>query len=108
MAKKTGRKITDHAEANKLIEEWLASGIRMSDWCGKRELNWYSLNAHWGRGGAKRAMVKAEPAFVELAVSAPEITIGDETLKPEDQPSEATYRVCIGENLAIEVNHHFG
>ena len=100
MAKKsTGRRITCRTEAAELIDGWQSSGERMSDWCGKRGINWYSMNAYWGRGG-----VRAAPAFVELAMC--ETAIVAPSVIPEPAV-DGWYRICLGRGLAIEVDDHF-
>jgi hypothetical protein len=62
----------------------------MSDWCGARGINWYSLNAYGGRG------VEAPTAFVELAVG-----------PVPEAAAEARYRICLGDDIGIEVDDHF-
>jgi hypothetical protein len=100
MAKKsTGRRITDRAEAAELIDAWVSSGECMSDWCRKRGINWYSMNAYWGRGG-----VRPSSAFVELAVAPPDMVAPPVIPEPA---TEAWYRICLGSDLAIEVDDHF-
>ncbi len=83
-----GRKVRDHQEAADLLPKWEASGERMSDWCRSRGINWYSLNAYRGR---------AANAFVELAIG-PVVT---ETV------SAPRYRICLGDDIGIEVDDHF-
>ena len=100
MAKKsTGRRITDKAEAATLIGAWQSSGERMSEWCGKRGINWYSMNAHWGSGG-----VRPTPAFVELAVRQTDMVAPPVLPEPA---IDGLYRLCLGCDLAVEVNDHF-
>lgn len=94
MAQKLGRKVADRAEAAQLLTEWRHSGERMSDWCVARGINWYSLNAYGGRG------VEAPTAFVELAV-------GTVAIAEAMPAAEARYRICLGDDLAIEVDDDF-
>ena len=98
MAKKsTGRRITDKAEAAELIDAWQSSGERMSSWCQERGINWYSMNGYWGRGG-----VRPSTAFVELAVFPAEVGRVAGVVEPA-----GLYRICLGRDLAIEVDDHF-
>ena len=80
------RMVRDRAEAMELLREWEPSGERMSDLCGRRGINWYSLNAHHGRGAM------SVPEFVELTVSEP--------------AAMARYRLCVGE-YTLEVEDDF-
>lgn len=91
MAQGSGRKVADRAEAARLLGEWEVSGERMSDWCTARGINWYSLNAHRGR------CVPAHAEFVELAVATPVV----------DPRPEALYRICLYDDIDIEVDDHF-
>ena len=78
-----------------MLAEWEESGERLSDWCIARGINWYSLNAHQGRG------VRQQAAFVELAVgpvSVPEAVAAT---------AEARYRLYLGDDIGIEVDDHF-
>ena len=93
MAQSSGRKVAGREEAALILAEWEQSGERMSDWCRRRGINWYSLNAYRGRG------VEAQARFVELAVGP--------VCVPEGAPGEARYRICLGEDIGIEVDDHF-
>ena len=83
------RMVRDRAEAMELLREWEPSGERMSDWCGRRGINWYSLNAHHGR------VAIAVPEFVELTVSEPAVPA-----------AMARYRLCVGD-FTLEVEDDF-
>ena len=50
MSKAKGRKVRA-SEAERLLEEWEASGERMSAWCRARGLNWTSPSHCNERGG---------------------------------------------------------
>lgn len=86
-----GRLVRDRKEAAALLGEWKGSGERMSDWCAVRGINWYSLNAHGGRG-----CVQPTPQFVELTVAEPVVQV----------PAAGRYRLHVGD-ITLEVDHHF-
>lgn len=95
MVQKSGRKVADRAEASRMLAEWGDSGERLSDWCIARGINWYSLNAYQGRG------VGSHAAFVELAVGP--VCVPEAVART----TEARYRICIGDDIGIEVDDHF-
>jgi hypothetical protein len=92
MARQSGRKVADRAEASRMLTEWAQSGERLSDWCRARGVNGYSLNAYQGRGA------HAHTAFVELAVGPVPVL---------EAVAEARYRICLGDDIGIEVDDHF-
>lgn len=90
-----GRMVRDRQEAAELLAQWEDAGERMSDWCGARGINWYSLNAYRGRGGVLPA--HDEPKFVELTVAVPPVC---------QTVSTARYLVRVGD-IEVELDDHF-
>ena len=90
-----GRMVRDRQEAAELLARWEDTGERMSDWCGARGINWYSLNAYRGRGGVLPA--HEEPQFVELTVAVPPV---------QQTTLTARYLVRVGQ-IEVELDDHF-
>lgn len=87
----TGRKVANACEASELLEAWSLSGERLSTWCSKRGINWYSLSAYRGWSGQRR------DGFVEVETTA---------LVRRMPPSPSRYRVVLGDR-AVEVGEDF-
>ena len=92
-----GRKVTDVDEARGLLVDWEQSGERMSAWCEKRGINWYSLSAFkgWYRGPA----TGTELVEVELRSELPPVEV------PNSAPA-ARYRIVVGD-VTVEVDDDF-
>jgi len=88
MSKAKGRKVRA-SEAERLLEEWEASGERMSAWCRARGLNWYSLSAFKG-------WLATRGQGVELA----------EVVLAEPGPAVGRYRLEL-RGVVVEVDDHF-
>ncbi len=91
-----GRKVRDAHEARELLGAWSRSGDAMSDWCGRRGINWYSLSAYQGwqvRGGEANRL----DGFVEIEPAA---------IAPAGRRTEARYRVVVGAHI-VEVTGDF-
>ena len=90
----TGRRVRDRTEAADLLGVWESSGERLSDWCGARGINWYSLNAYRRRGVP---VATDEPQLVELVVGGVTIT---------NEAPRSRYLVRI-DDVEIEVDDNF-
>lgn len=89
-----GRKVRAD-EAAELLESWERSGEPMSQWCGARGLNWYSLSAFKGWMRSRRCSSETiDLRFAEVVVEQPAV------LEP------ARYRVELG-RVVVEVDDHF-
>jgi hypothetical protein len=96
-----GRKVRDGEEARMLLGSWAASGQRMSDWCGERGINWYSLSAFRGwhdrHGSAEAVTTTSADGLVEVVTT--------EAAKPAQRAS-SVFRVLVGD-YTVEVGNDF-
>lgn len=86
-----GRKVRAD-EATELLAAWERSGEPMSQWCGRRGINWYSLSGYKGW-----LSTRWEPEAVNFAEVVADAA-GDRTL--------GRYRVELGD-WVVEVDDHF-